>query len=269
MPHPTSSTRAACSSPSRTSSTKTSHQLSSTGRSSSYRAARRSNPGAGTAQRRPALSCSWRSGRAPALTRVGSPRSRNGTSIDVEVTRQDRRREHLARLARAGRLRSSAARCASARAARRPRHARSRAAWRAVEWPVSRARSRSSSRNVASWTSTSAPAKSIADGVRRSRVPGVHDGPPGPRRPDELLGLHRAPVGEGDRLPALQRASLGPERDAERVGDGRRRSGRAARSRRARNRARARDGRRGRRRRRTRRASARRPRGARRARPDR
>ena len=44
---------------------------------------------------------------------------------DVEVSRQDRRREHLARLARAGRLRSSAARCASARAARHLRHVRS------------------------------------------------------------------------------------------------------------------------------------------------
>ena len=43
---------------------------------------------------------------------------------------------------------------------------------------------------------------------------------PGARRPDELLGLHRSPVGECDRLPTLQGASLGPERDAERVGDG-------------------------------------------------
>ena len=58
-----------------------------------------------------------------------------------------------------------------------------------------------------------------ADCIRRSGVAGVHDGPTGPRRPDELLGLHRSPVGERDRLPALQGASLGPERDAERVGD--------------------------------------------------
>ena len=38
-----------------------------------------------------------------------------------------------------------------------PASAASSAAWRAVEWPVSSARSRSSEVKVASWTSTSAP----------------------------------------------------------------------------------------------------------------
>ena len=163
-------------------------------------------------------SCSWRSGRAPALTSVGSPRSRNGTSI----TSKSRGRIVDGNTSRASREqvggRSSAARCGSARAARRLRRVRSRPPGGRSSGRSPAARSRSSSRNVASWTSTSAPAKSTRDGIRRSGVAGVHDGPTGARRPDELLGLHRSPVGERDRLAALQRASLGPERDAERVG---------------------------------------------------
>ena len=55
-------------------------------------------------------------------------------------------------------------------------------------------------RNVASWTSRSAPVGGRDDVLARRRVAGEHDRPPRPRRPDQLLGRRRRPVRERHRL---------------------------------------------------------------------
>jgi len=83
---------------------------------------------------------------------------------------------------------------------------------------VSSARPRSSSENVASVTSTSAPhAASTIVSVGR-RVAGDHDLAAGSRRPEHLIGAYHAPIREGHRLPSLQRAARGAARHAERIG---------------------------------------------------
>ena len=107
----------------------------------------------------------------------------------------------------------------------------------AVEWPVSRARSRSSSPNVASWISRSAPCAAIASVSHGAVSPETTTLRPSRGGADHLLGAHA-----GDGLAALQAAEVGPGRDAERAPRARRRSVRGARPRRARSRRRARGG---------------------------
>ena len=79
--------------------------------------------------------------------------------------------------------------CVSA-SSRTPAACAASAASAAVECRVSRARSRSSAQNVASWTSRSTPAAASTTDAAGRRVAGEHDGAPGPRRSEHLLGAH-------------------------------------------------------------------------------
>ena len=92
-----------------------------------------------------------------ALDELGLPALGQRDVDEVEVTRDDGRREHAVASSATSDPAYRAERCVSA-SRRTPASRATPAASSAVEWSVSRARSRSSARNVASWTSTSAPA---------------------------------------------------------------------------------------------------------------
>ena len=152
----------------------------------------------------------------------------------VEVARHDRVREHRPRLV-ADLAREVARRevgqgeqphAGVARRARPP--------GAAVEWPVSRARARSSSQNVASWTSTSAPWAKTSIAWHGARVAREHD-PPARR------ALARRPAPAARRRPSRRAAgarSPGPRGRRARAPP-RRRSGRAGRPPRTRSRRRS------------------------------
>ena len=132
----------------------------------------------------------------------------------VEVARH----EHaLAKLARASSRTSrgdvAGGEVGRARAgAPRPRAASS-AAWRAVRVTASRAaRSRSSSRKVASWTSRSAPCAATRRVSHGSVSPDTTTLRPAPRRPDHLAGRHAV-----DGLAPLEAAEVRARGHAERA----------------------------------------------------
>ena len=127
----------------------------------------------------------------------------------VEVARDDRVREHLARLV------ADVAR-EVARGEMREREqphlggARDSAAWRAVEWPVSRARSCSSSRNVASCTSRSARWAKTSVAWQGAVSPEITIRRPRRGSPITCSGLHAV-----DGLAALEAAEVGAGLDPE------------------------------------------------------
>ena len=94
-------------------------------------------------------------GRSSQRISSGSPRSGNGISTRVEVAREHGPREDRPRLVAEQADRVALEKCMSASIVT-PASRASVAAWAAVEWPVSAARSCSSSANVASCTSRSA-----------------------------------------------------------------------------------------------------------------
>ena len=147
----------------------------------------------------------------------GSPRSANGTSITSKsrgTTVPGRSRAPPRRAP----ARSSASRHASARAGDVGVRATS-AAWRRGRVQrLAGTRRAPRSANVASWTSTSALVRGLDDARGRRGVAGEHDLASGTRRAEHRVGRDHPPVGERDRLAALERPALAADRDAERVG---------------------------------------------------
>ena len=162
------------------------------------------------------LGCGWS---APPLMSCGPPRSWKRDLDHVEVPRNDRLGEDRARLAR--RLGPEVPR----REVRERQHARrsasraSSAASSAVECSVSRARSRSSSQERRLVDEQVGAARGLEHRLgtarcrRRSRPSGRVAA-----SPSTCSGVTTRPSGERHRLAALERAALGPVRDAERVG---------------------------------------------------
>ncbi len=161
--------------------------------------------------------------------RDGTPQaSGNGTSTTCpsDATNASTSAPASASAARASRssglasLAYRAETCVSA-SRRAPARAASSPASVAVAWPVERARPRSSSANVASWTSRSAPSAAATvrvlarrlDGTRRPCVARVNHPTPRSGRPDDLLRADRSPVLEGHRLAGVETAVGGPRRD--------------------------------------------------------
>ncbi len=96
-----------------------------------------------------------------------------------------------------------------------PAAAASSAAWRAVEWRVSAARSASSSRKVASCTSRSASNATSAGHLAGRRVAREHDAAAAARLAHDLVGRDtrrpsRPPGGARSRGPGVTPSSLGP-----------------------------------------------------------
>ena len=146
----------------------------------------------------------------PAHQRRARATLREGHLDRVEVARRLGRREHRARLLAQLARRRSGSRRASARAASPRRRAPARPPGGAVLCEVWRARSASSSVNVASWTSRSAWWAAIASVSQGAVSPEITTLRPSRVGPHHLLGRD-AP----DRLPALQAAEVRPRLDTE------------------------------------------------------
>ncbi len=87
----------------------------------------------------------------------------------------------------------------------------------AVACSVSRARSVSSERNVASCTSRSAPAAAATTLAAGRRIAGQDELPTGARRAEDVLGRHDGAALERNGLSPLKHAALRPVRHAEPV----------------------------------------------------
>ena len=95
-----------------------------------------------------------------------------------------------------------------------------RAASSAVECSVSCARSASSSQNVASWTSRSAPSAASTTTSDGAVSPVSTSLRPGTSGAEHLVGRHDPSVGERHGHAVLERSPLGAEGNSERVGRG-------------------------------------------------
>ena len=148
---------------------------------------------------------------------IGSPRSGNGTSIWSKSRGTRTGAKTASASARTSRGANRLDRWVSTSRPTSASRART-AASRAVVWRVSRARSRSSSRKVASCTSTAAPRDELEGPLAGLGVAGDHHGPSRPGRPEHLVRAHQPALGGGDLAPALEHAELRALRHAERAG---------------------------------------------------